>query len=127
MSGCSTSTPAGASTRARPHWPGTTCGLWLAWCWSAASRRHGARPAEAVRNRLQTERIDMAVLEIDDAETLGRDLVGPVVRSGALAEAIIDAVAEDNPGRDVLVVDRDDYVRIHTARECRLTRASLEK
>jgi toluene monooxygenase system protein D len=69
----------------------------------------------------------MTVLEIDDTEALGHDLVGPVVRSGALADAVIDAVAEDNPGRDVLVVDRDDYVRIHTARECRLTRASLEK
>jgi toluene monooxygenase system protein D len=69
----------------------------------------------------------MAVLEIDDAESVSPDLVGPVVRAGALAEAVIDAVAEDNPDRDVLVVDRDDYVRIHTARECRLTRASLEK
>jgi hypothetical protein len=69
----------------------------------------------------------MAVLEIDDTEALGRDLVGPVLRSGTLADAVIDAVAEDNPGRDVLVVDRDDYVRIHIARECRLTRASLEK
>jgi hypothetical protein len=69
----------------------------------------------------------MAVLEIDDTEAVSHDLVGPVVRAGALAEAIIDAVAEDNPGRDVLVLDRDDYVRIHIARECRLTRASLER
>jgi MmoB/DmpM family. len=69
----------------------------------------------------------MAVLEIDDPAAISHDLVGPVVRSGALAEAIIDAVAEDNPARDVLVLDRDDYVRIHTARECRLTQASLEK
>jgi MmoB/DmpM family len=69
----------------------------------------------------------MTVREIDDTEALGHDLVGPVVRSGALAEAVIDAVAEDNPGRDVLVVDRDDYVRVHTVHECRLTRASLEK
>lgn len=69
----------------------------------------------------------MTVLEIDDTEALGHDLVGPVVRAGALADAVIDAIAEDNPGRDVLVVDRDDYVRILTARECRLTQASLEK
>jgi hypothetical protein len=68
----------------------------------------------------------MAVLEIDDTEAVSHDLVGPVVRAGTLADAVIDAVAEDNPGRDVLVVDRDDYVRIHTAHECRLTRASLE-
>ncbi|MGD9530278.1 MAG: MmoB/DmpM family protein, partial [Pseudonocardia sp.] len=50
-----------------------------------------------------------------------------VVRSGTLAEAVIEAVEADNPGRDVLVLDRDDYIRIHTAKECRITRASLER
>ena len=69
----------------------------------------------------------MAVLEIDDIESVDQNLVGPVIRSGPLAEAIIDAVADDNPGCDVLVLDRDDYVRIHTAQTCRLTRASLER
>ena len=61
----------------------------------------------------------MTVLEMDsDAET-AQDLVGPVIRAGDLAEAVIDAVAADNPGRDVLVLDRDDYVRIHTTGQCR--------
>lgn len=69
----------------------------------------------------------MTILEIAGHESIGENLVGPVVRSGSLAEAVIDAVAEDNPGRDVLVLDRDDYVRIHTEHECRLTRVSLEK
>jgi len=69
----------------------------------------------------------MSVLQTDDIESIGHDLVGPVIRAGSLAEAIIDAVADDNPGRDVVVVDRDDYVRIHTERTCRLTRASLER
>jgi hypothetical protein len=69
----------------------------------------------------------MAVLEIDDIESIDQNLVGPVIRSGSLAEAIIDAIADDNPGRDVLVLDRDDYVRVHTAQTCRLTRASLER
>jgi toluene monooxygenase system protein D len=69
----------------------------------------------------------MTVYEVDADTPLDQQLVGPVVRSGPVAEAVIDAVEEDNPGRDVFVVDRDDYVRVHTARECRLTRASLEK
>ncbi len=69
----------------------------------------------------------MAVLETEDIESAGQNLVGPVIRAGSLAEAIIDAIADDNPGRDVVVVDRDDYVRIHTVRTCRLTRASLER
>ncbi|HKS99626.1 MAG TPA: MmoB/DmpM family protein [Rugosimonospora sp.] len=66
----------------------------------------------------------MSIVEYDSGVP---DLVGPVVRAGGLADAVIEAVAEDNPGRDVLVLNRDDYVRIHTAGECRLTRASLER
>jgi toluene monooxygenase system protein D len=69
----------------------------------------------------------MAIVEIDETVPLDVDLVGPVIRTGVLAEAVIDAVAEDNPGRDVIVMDRDDYVRIHTEHECRLTLSSLEK
>jgi hypothetical protein len=55
------------------------------------------------------------------------DAVGPVMRSGDIAEAVIDAVADDNPQRDVYVTDRGDYVHIHTLKDCRLTRASLER
>lgn len=69
----------------------------------------------------------MTVIEIDDDAELGHDLVGPVIRAGELAEAVIDAVEADNPDRDVLVLDRDDYIRIHTVGECRLTLASLER
>jgi toluene monooxygenase system protein D len=69
----------------------------------------------------------MPVIELEEHATLGGDLVGPVIRAGALAEAVIAAVEEDNPGHDVVVVDRDDYVRIHTSQRCRLSRASLEK
>src|SRR5271169_5122777 len=69
----------------------------------------------------------MAVIEMDSDLETAHDLVGPVIRAGNLAEAVIEAVEADNPGRDVLVLDRDDYVRIHTAQTCRLTRASLER
>ncbi|MGH3555960.1 MAG: MmoB/DmpM family protein [Mycobacterium sp.] len=69
----------------------------------------------------------MAVIDFDPTTEHSRDLVGPIIRSGELADAIIDAVEEDNPDTDVLVVDRDSYVRIHTVGRCRLTRVSLEK
>jgi hypothetical protein len=68
----------------------------------------------------------MTVLEMNIDDETAHDLVGPVIRAGSLAEAVIEAVAADNPGQDVLVLDRDDYVRIHTARQCRLTLASLQ-
>lgn len=69
----------------------------------------------------------MSVLEMDAAAQTSPNLVGPVIRSGDLAEAVIDAIEADNPESDVLVLDRDDYVRIHTTGKCRLTQASLEK
>ena len=53
--------------------------------------------------------------------------VGPIVRAGDLADAVIEAVAEDNPDKEVEVSDRGDYVRIHTERRCRLRQATLEK
>jgi MmoB/DmpM family len=60
-------------------------------------------------------------------QEIGDNMVGPVMRSGSLAEAVIDAVADDNPEQEVHVFDRGDYVRIHTERNCRLTKASIEK
>jgi MmoB/DmpM family len=60
-------------------------------------------------------------------ETPEFDAVGPILRAGEIAEAVIDAVEEDNPGRDVMITDRGDYLHIHTLVDCRLTRASLER
>ena len=63
----------------------------------------------------------------DEFTTMDDDLVGPVIRSGDLAEAVIDAAIEDNPDREVMVFEREDYVRIHAERDCVVTRASIEK
>lgn len=70
----------------------------------------------------------MSVLEVDTFSDVDEHvLVGPIMRSGPLAEAMIDAISEDNPDSDVFVLDRDDYIRIHTVQECRLTRDTLIK
>jgi hypothetical protein len=55
------------------------------------------------------------------------NLVGPVLRLGDLADAVVLAIEEDNPGKLVSIVDRGDYVRIHTEQRCRLTRQTLER
>ena len=55
------------------------------------------------------------------------DAVGPTMRNGEIAEAVIEAVAHDNPDKDVYVTDRGDYLHIHTLMECRLTRESLQR
>ncbi len=64
---------------------------------------------------------------IIETDTVSEEGVGPILRTGEVADAAIDAIADDNPGRQVFVVDRGDYMRINTLHECRLTRASLEK
>jgi toluene monooxygenase system protein D len=53
--------------------------------------------------------------------------VGPVIRAGDFADAVAQSIQDDNPGKDVRIIDRGDYVRIHTAQVCRLTRQALER
>jgi MmoB/DmpM family len=55
------------------------------------------------------------------------NFVGPVLRVGDLADAVVRAIEEDNPGKHVRIVDRGDYVRIHTEQRCRLTKQTLER
>lgn len=65
--------------------------------------------------------------DIVEKDAVNEECVGPILRAGEVADAAIDAIADDNPGKQVIVVDRGDYMRINTLHECRLTRASLEK
>ncbi len=53
--------------------------------------------------------------------------VGPILRSGDVALAAVEAVEVDNPGRDVTVQDRAAYVRIECENECVLTRETMEE
>lgn len=65
--------------------------------------------------------------DVIETDTISEDGVGPILRTGEIADAAIGAIADDNPGKQVFVVDRGDYVRVNTLQTCRLTRASLEK
>ena len=53
------------------------------------------------------------------------NLVGPVLQSGELAEAVIDAIREDNPDKEVLVERRASYVRVQTEGECVIRRDTV--
>ena len=54
--------------------------------------------------------------------------VGPVLRGidQDIIEALLMAIADDNPGAELLYEDHGAYVRIHTPWCCRVTRKSLE-
>ncbi len=53
------------------------------------------------------------------------DRVGPVLQSGPVANAIIDAIKDLN--QEVMVVDRGAYVRVLVPRCCVVTRSAIEK
>jgi toluene monooxygenase system protein D len=53
------------------------------------------------------------------------DRVGPVLQSGSVANAIIDAIKDLN--QDVMVVDRGAYVRVLVPQYCVVTRSAIEK
>jgi MmoB/DmpM family len=55
------------------------------------------------------------------------NLVGPIIRGGDFADVVVRSIEDDNPGKDVRIVDRGDYVRIQTVQVCRLTRQALER
>ncbi|MGD9764815.1 MAG: MmoB/DmpM family protein [Candidatus Binatia bacterium] len=55
-----------------------------------------------------------------------RLLVGPVLRRGELAEAVAEAVRDDNPGKEVYIEEHASYVRIHTEDECIIRRETVE-
>ncbi len=61
-------------------------------------------------------------------EVRRQKFVGPVLRGmdEEIIEALVVAIAQDNPGHELLYEDRGGYVRIHTPRRCRVTRKSLE-
>jgi len=55
------------------------------------------------------------------------NLVGPVMRAGDLAMAVIEAAKIDNPGKDIFVDDKRAYLRIHTEHEMVLRRETIEE
>jgi len=61
------------------------------------------------------------------AQAYSNNMVGPVMRSGDLAQAIIEAAKVDNPGKEVFVDDKRAYIRIHTEHEMILKRETIEE
>lgn len=53
--------------------------------------------------------------------------VGPVLRSGEIANAVVEAVYEDNPGKEISVKDHVAYVRVEIEQECIIRRETMEQ
>ena len=61
------------------------------------------------------------------AQAYHNNLVGPVMRAGDLAMAVIEAAKVDNPGKEVFVEDKRAYIRIHAEQEMILREATIEE
>ena len=51
---------------------------------------------------------------------------GPVLRGGDVADAVLEAIREDNSDKDIVVDDHGAYVRIEAAGGLILNRGSVE-
>lgn len=61
------------------------------------------------------------------AQAYHNNMVGPVMRAGDLALAVIEAAKVDNPGKEIVVEDKRAYLRIHTDHEMILRRETIEE
>ena len=61
------------------------------------------------------------------AQAYHNNRVGPVMRAGDLALAVIEAAKIDNPDKDILVDDKRAYIRIHAEQEMILRQATIEE
>jgi len=55
------------------------------------------------------------------SETDQDDFVGPIIGLGEIADAAMEAVYIDNPGREIRIEQNAGYVRVQAKGECKLT------
>ncbi|MCF4167019.1 MmoB/DmpM family protein [Zavarzinia compransoris] len=61
------------------------------------------------------------------SDGLSGNMVGPVLRAGELADAVVEAIHRDNPDQEVTVIDKRAYLRVQVLGECVVRRATLEE
>lgn len=83
--------------------------------------------ASAIAAPALTENEEKTMSNTSSAQAYHNNLVGPVMRAGDLAMAIIEAAKVDNPGKEVFVDDKRAYIRIHTEQEMILRQETIEE
>ena len=63
----------------------------------------------------------------NSANAYHNNLVGPVMRAGDLAMAVIEAARVYNPGKEIFVEDKRAYIRIHAEQEMILRQETIEE
>lgn len=60
------------------------------------------------------------------SQATSKNAVGPVLQAGEFADAVIEAIRDDNPGKTVQVHTRASYVRIEVDGECTVRRETVQ-
>lgn len=83
--------------------------------------------ASAIDAPALTDNKEKTMSTTSSAQAYHNNLVGPVMRAGDLAMAIIEAAKVDNPGKEIFVEDKRAYIRIHTEQEMILRQETIEE
>jgi toluene monooxygenase system protein D len=59
--------------------------------------------------------------------TVSANRVGPVLRMVDEVDAVVAAIVEDNPDREIELIDRGAYIRVQAEWYLRVSRASIER
>ena len=62
-----------------------------------------------------------------DMDQKRRNSVGPVLRAGEVADAVVEAIKEDNPDKEFVIENRIAYVRVETEGECFIRQETLSE
>ena len=62
-----------------------------------------------------------------DMDQKRRNSVGPVLRAGEVADAVVEAIQEDNPDKEFVIENRIAYVRVETEGECFIRQETLSE
>lgn len=93
----------------------------------STGQENHAVPESVVGEPDLKESKEKAMSVTTSAQAYHNNMVGPVMRAGDLAMAVIEAAKIDNPGKEVFVDDKRAYMRIHTEHEMVLHRATIEE
>lgn len=86
-----------------------------------------ARPVTTAPEAVMTQDKEKAMSNSSSAQAYHNNMVGPVMRAGDLAMAVIEAAKVDNPGKEIFVEDKRAYIRIHAEQEMILRQETIEE
>lgn len=84
-------------------------------------------PAVAAPEVAKSQEKEKAMSTSSSAQAYHNNMVGPVMRAGDLAMAVIEAAKVDNPGKEIFVEDKRAYIRIHAEQEMILRQETIEE